>query len=310
MRLLNPQPPRRFSRTLVAALTVLAALPAFAQQARSGTAVSMIVTLEPRRAKTIPPIEKQDVVVFQDKQKRPVTEFRPAQGSLQLMLMIDDGASNTFNTEIPALKQFVNSLPSQTEVAVGYMRNGMTQLASKFTRDHVAAAKAIRMPSGPVGINVSPYESLASAIKHWPEQHAERREVVMIGSGIEGLGGGFTSSNPYVLTGIHAAQRAGIVVYTIWSPSVGHWGHDRWWELWGQNFLAELSNATGGEMYQTTIGPPVSFDPFLHAILNHLQHQYILTFEAAPESTGLQRVRVAIPSKDASVAFPNAVQVP
>lgn len=225
------------------------------------------------------------------------------------MLMIDDGASNTFNSEIPAVKQFVNSLPSQTEVAVGYMRNGMTQLASKFTHDHAAAAEAIRMPSGPVGINVSPYESLASAIKNWPEHHAERREVVMIGSGIEGLGGGFTSSNPYVLAGIHAAQRADVVVYAIWSPSVGHWGHDRWWELWGQNFLAQLANATGGEMYQTTIGPPVSFDPFLHEILNHLQHQYILTFEATPERTGLQQVRVAIPKKDASVAFPTAVQV-
>ncbi len=270
----------------------------------------MIVTLEPRRAKTIPPIEKQDVVVLQDNKKRPVTGIRPAQGGLQLMLMIDDGASNTFNTEISALKQFVQSLPSQTEVAVGYMRNGLTQLSSKFTRDHAAAAKSIRMPSGPPGINVSPYESLASAIKHWPKEHAERREVVMIGSGIEGLGGGFTSTNPYVLSGIHAAQRAGIVVYTIWSPSIGHWGHDRWWEIWGQNFLAELSDATGGEMYQTTIGPPVSFDPFLHSILNHLQHQYILTFEAAPERTGLQQMRVAIPNKDASVAYPTAVHVP
>lgn len=269
----------------------------------------MIVTLEPRRAATIPSIEQQDVAVYQDNHKRPVTSFTPAQGSLQLMLLIDDSAGNSFNTEIPALKQFVNSLPEQTEVAVGYMRNGMTQLSSKFTHDHATAAKAIRMPLGPGGANVDTYGSLADAIEHWPGNQAQRREVVMIASGVEGLGGGFISDNPYVMNGIHAAQRAGVLVYSIWSPSVGHWGHDYWWELWGQNFLAELANATGGEMYQTTIGPPVSFDPYLHSILNHLQHQYILTFEALPEHTGLQTVRVAIPNKDASVAFPTAVEV-
>lgn len=269
----------------------------------------MVVTLEPRRATEIPAIEKQDVVVYQDNQKRPVTAFTPAQGSLQLMLLIDDSAGNSFNTEIPALKQFIKSLPEQTEVAVGYMRNGLTQLASNFTHDHEAAAAAIRMPLGPGGANVNPYDSLAYAIKHWPSKQAERREIVMIGSGVEGLGGGFTSTNPYVMTGIHAAQRAGIVVYTIWSPSVGHWGHDYWWEIWGQNFLAELANATGGEMYQTTLGPPVSFDPYLHSILNHLQHQYILTFDPIAERTGLQNIRVTIPQKDASVAFPTAVEV-
>lgn len=303
-----------FSRKLLAVsapvLAFFAALPFFAQQpAPAGPSVRMVVTLEPRRAATIPPIESQDIDVFQNGQKRPVTGFTPAQGSLQLMLLIDDSAGNSFNTEIPALKQFVKSLPDQTEVAVGYMRNGMAQLSSKFTHDHAAAANAIRMPLGPGGANADTYGSLADAIKHWPSNHAERREVVMIGSGVEGLGGGFVSDNPYVMAGIHAAQSAGVVVYTVWSPSVGHWGHDRWWELWGQNFLAELANATGGEMYQTTIGPPVSFEPFLHSILNHLQHQYILTFEALPERTGLQTVRVAIPNKDASVAYPTAVQV-
>jgi hypothetical protein len=309
MHLSSLQPLRSSSYKLLA--FALLVLPCFAQQSpANGESVHMTVTLEPRRAKTIPPVEQQDLVVYENNQKRPVTGFTPAQGSLQLMLMIDNSANNTFNTEIPALKNFVNSLPPQTEVAVGYMQNGLTQLTKNFTHDHAAAANAIRVPYGFGGADVSPYDSLSYAIKHWPKNHAERREVLMISGGIEGLGGGFIPENPYVMAGIHDAQRAGVVVYSIWSPSVGHFGHDYWREIWGQNFLAEMSDATGGEMYLTTIGPPVSFDPFLHSIIDHLQHQYILTFDALPERKGLQPVRVAIPNKDASISFPTAVQVP
>ena len=80
-----------------------------------------------------------------------------------------------------------------------------------------------------------------------------RREIVMISSGIEGLGGGFTPDNPYVDAGIQSAQKAGVVVYTIYSPSVGHYGHSYWRSTWGQNFLSQLSDETGGEFYLSRI---------------------------------------------------------
>jgi hypothetical protein len=308
--LLPRSPKAILLRLLFVSLSIIVTMPAFPQSAAGpGKSVRMVVTLEPRRGKEIPLVEQQDVNVFEDQQKRPVTAFAPDEGSLQILLLIDDSAGNSFNTEIPSLKQFVNSLPAQAEVAVGYMHNGLTQLGCKFTSDHNAAASAIRMPLGPGGADVDPYGSLAYAIKHWPEQHAERREVVMVSSGIEGLGGGFYPQNPYVLAGINDAQKAGLVVYAIWSPGVGHFGHDYWLQLWGENFLGELSDATGGEMYWTTIGPPVSFDPYLQDILNHLQHQFLLSFAAIPDRAGLQPVRVAISGKDASVAFPRAVYV-
>ncbi len=285
-----------------------------ARQSAPGTPVSILVTVEPKHGKTIPPIEQQDINVSEGRDKRPVTSLTPlplGQGTTQLMLLIDDSARGTFDTEINTLKQFVNALPDNTEVAVAYMRNGMAAYTSNFTRDHAAAAKSIRVAFGSGGADVSPYDSLTDAAKHWPQPGAQRKAVIMISSGIESLGGGYAPDNPYVNAGIESAQRAGIMVYTIYSPSVGHSGHSFWRSNWGQNFLSQLSDETGGEMYGLGFGAPVSFDPYLKEILLQMQHQYLLTFEARPEKkAGLQPISVKVTEKDASIAAPDRVFVP
>lgn len=300
-----------FLMSMMAVLLAAAPAPLFGrQQTAAGTSVSVVVTLESRRGKTIPAVEQNDITVYQQKDKRPVTGFVPLHGSMQLLLLIDDSARSSFSTEIPTLKKFVTSLPSSTEVAVGYMRNGYTQMAQNFTGDHSAAANAIRLPMGPGGADVSPYESLADAIKKWPNSGAERKEVIMISSGIEGLGGGLYRDNPYVTSGIDAAVKAGVVVYTIYNPSVGHYGHSLWRTTWGQNFLSELSDQTGGESYMIGFGSPVSFQPFLDQIRDHQNRQYLLTFTARPEQkSGFQAFRVVVENKDASIAAPDSVYV-
>jgi VWFA-related protein len=271
------------------------------------------VTLEPKRGKAIPSVEQQDIVVKEGKDRRPITGFQPLHGDggdLQLMLLIDDSSRTSFDTEISTLKQFVNSLPPNSQVAVAYMRNGMAEVTANFTRDHAVAANSIRLTLGPGGADVSPYDSLTDAIKKWPETGAQRKEIVMISSGIEGLGGGFTPENPYVDAGIDSAVKAGVVVYTIYNPSVGHLGHSFWRNTWGQNFLSQLSDETGGESYIIGYGSPVSFQPFLEQILEQLKHQYLLTFSARPENkSGYQQIKVNILEKDASIAAPDKVYV-
>jgi hypothetical protein len=306
---------RKIFRALAVVCLAAASTPLLpAQQPAPGVPVSMVVTVEPKRGKTIPAIEQQDVAVTEGKDKRPVTGLVPLQGEhadMQLLLLLDDSASSSINTEIGTLRQFVNSLPSTTEVAVGYMRNGMAQLTKDFTTDHAATAKSIRIVLGPGGADVSPYDSLSDAIKHWPQKRAQRREVIMISSGIEGLGGGYTSDNPYVNKGIRDAQKAGVIVYTIYTPAVGHFGHSFWRANWGQNFLAQLSDETGGESYFIGFGAPVSLQPFLNEIRERQQHQFLLTFLARPERTsGLQPVKVRVIEKDADITAADRVYVP
>jgi hypothetical protein len=298
-----------------AAFITAAASSVWARQSASdaGEPVTVVATLEAKRGKTIQPVEPQDILVREGRDRRPVTGLAPLngqRGSLQLMLLIDDSARGTFDTEINTLKQFVNSLPPYTEVAVAYMRNGMAEVTAPFTRDHAAAANAIRIVMGPGGADVSPYDSLTDAIKKWPNTGAERKEVVMISSGIEALGGGYMPDNPYVNAGIDSAVKAGVVVYTIYDPSVGHFGHSFWRNTWGQNFLSQLSDETGGDSYIIGFGSPVSFQPFLESILFNLQHQYLLTFTARPEKkSGFQSIRVSVTDKDASIAAPDKVYV-
>ncbi|MDQ2840202.1 MAG: hypothetical protein M3Y72_04010 [Acidobacteriota bacterium] len=295
-------------------LCVLAAgLPLIAGQEPSapGIPTRVVVTLEPKHGKTIPEVEQQDILVRQGKEKRPVTGFTPlADADTQFLLLIDDSARGTFDTEIQILKQFISSLPPNFDVAVGYMRNGMTEITQNFTRDHAAAANGIRVALGPGGADVSPYDSLTDAVQKWPQPSAPRKEVLMISSGVENLGGGYYPDNPYVVAGINSAVKAGVVVYSIYSPSVGHAGHSMWQTTWGQNFLAELSEATGGESYWIGYGSPVSFEPYLQEFLEAQQHQYALTFLARPEKkSGIQQVRITVNEKDASIAAPNQIFV-
>jgi hypothetical protein len=305
------------SKLLASVVLACTAISPFVFAGQNGSApgvpVSIVVTLEGKDHKEIPTIAAQDITVTQGKDKRPVANFVPAGQNgqaMQLLLLIDDSASFSFGTEINTLKQFVNSLPATTEIAVGYMRNGTNQMAAKFTRDHAAAANSIRLTLGAGGADVSPYDSLSDAIKHWPDSGAERKEVIMISSGIENLGGGYTPDNPYVNRGIEDAQKAGVIVYTIYNPSAGHYGHSFWRYNWGQNFLSQLSDETGGESYMIGFGSPVSFQPFLQQIMEQIQRQYILTFEAKPErKSGLQPVKVRITEKNASIAAADRVYV-
>jgi VWFA-related protein len=297
----------------VCAVALIGGSAAAGQQASApGVSVNMVVTVEGKRGKTTPPLQPQDISVTEKNEKRPITGLTSLAGApTQLLFLIDDSAQSNFDTQLESLRTFITSLPPSTEVAVGYMSYGMTKFTANFTTDHAAAAKSLRVAMGPGGADVSPYSSLSDAIKRWPAGAAQRKEVIMISSGIEGLGGGYTSENPYVDKGIDDAQRAGVVVYTIYTPSVGHYGHSFWRMNWGQNFLSQLSDETGGESYFLGFGPPVSFDPFLREIADRQSHQYMLTFLAAPErKAGLQSVKVQVIEKDASIAAADKVYVP
>jgi len=302
-----------FAGASIALLAAAGGLLALQNNATPGIPVSITITAEPGRGKTIPTLSKNDIAVSQGKEKRPILDLTPLgqqNQSMQLLLLISDSARSSFDTEINVLKQFITSLPPTTEVGVGYMRNGTNQMVANFTRDHASAANSIRLVSGPGGADVSPYDSLSQAIKDWPKTPAERREVIMFGSGIEGLGGGFTSDNPYVDRAISDAQKAGVIVYTIYTPGVGHYGHAFWRSTWGQNFLSQLADETGGDSYMIGFGSPVSFQPFLQDIVEHFKHQYRLAFEAKPEKkAALQSIRVQAVEKNATIAAPDRVYV-
>lgn len=273
--------------------------------------VNVVVTVTGQKGAPAPPLTVDDILVSQSKQHLQVTGLEPlrAQSSRQLWVLIDDGTTTNLGTQLSDLKNFLSDLPANTQVGVGYMNYGRVQVVQPLTTDHQLAAKAMRLPTGMAGISASPYLALTSLIHKWPASSGPR-EVVMVSSGIDPeYGAG--PDDPYVNESVDVAQRAGVVVYSIYYSGAGRWGHNGRQIFWGQNYLAQLSDQTGGELYWLGAINPVSLAPYLSDISQHLNGQYLLTFLARPESkAGFQAVKIRTEKPRVKVAGPSKVYVP
>ena len=190
------------------------------------------------------------------------------------------------------------------------MRNGSPNLAQNFTSDHAQAAKSLRLPTGNAGINGSPYFCLSDLVKHWPGGDINvRREVIMVTDGVDRYSGGrFDPNNPYVQAATSDAQKAGVLVYSIYYRGAGRYDRNGLVTDGGQNYLTQLSSATGGKVYLEGFGNPVSFAPFLSDIQRKLQNQYELSF-VSTSKPGLQAIKVKTSQPNTSVTSPERVLV-
>ena len=289
-----------------------------AQQSGStaGVPVRLTVTIEPKKGNEVPTITKDEIIVNQGHDRRPVLSWDAASGNkaaMELAVLIDDGSGFSLGTQLNDIKTFITQQPPSTLVAVGYMQNGTVVMTMKtFTQDHAAAAKSVRLPQGYFGAEASPYLSLSDFIKRWPANPAvPRREVLMITSGEDTVYAGLYP-NPYVDEAIQNAQCSGIVVYTIYTPGAGHFGHSYWRSYWGQNYLSEMSEETGAEsFYIMGPQPAVSFSPYLNKMNAELGHQFLFQFDAKPQKkAGTEAVRITSEIHSVDFLSANRVCVP
>ena len=277
-----------------------------------GPAVQVTVTAEGHHGSTPAAVSAKDVSVYSGKDRLEVLDLVPAapdHRDLQLMILIDDGADSSLGTQIGDIKKFITGLPGGSQVALGYMRDGTIRTAQDFTTEYAAVANKVRLPLGSPGVTGSPYFALEDAIKRWPPSKG-RREVLMITDGID-LYGGVGPGNTYVTTAVEHAQRAGIVVHSIFWSGAGHASHRFWARNWGQNYLSQLADGTGGEAYWQGFGNPVSFAPFLEDLTKRLDHQYTLTFRAkARAKPGLETIRIRTEVPNTELVGPTQVWVP
>ncbi|MGP0017174.1 MAG: hypothetical protein ACLPHP_01290 [Candidatus Sulfotelmatobacter sp.] len=284
------------SAVLGLAVCMCGSLSAQQAPADDGIPVHILVTAEPRHGSEVPEVKREDVMVFEGKTRDKVTEWIPAQGDragLELFILLDDASSSSLGTQLDDIRKFIAAQPASTKVGVAYMQDGIGRIVQNPTTDHDQAAKALRLPIGMAGINGSPYFSVSDLIKRWPVS-TDRREILMVSDGIDPYYGGHDTSDPYLEAAIDDAQRASIVVSAIYTPGAGHFGHSYWQTYWGQLYLAQLTDSTGGESYDIGFaGPPVSFSPYLEDLGRRLTHQYFLTFLAKPpKKAGWQRIKL------------------
>ncbi len=248
--------------TILRSLTVLAVvftsmlcLQAQDKAPATNVPVRMTVTATPLNDKTMPELSRDDIMVKQGKDRLKVTDWTPARGDqagLDLFILIDDACDSSLGSQLGDLRAFITAQPSTTSVGVGYMSNATVQIVQNFTADHDQAAKALRLPLGTAGAFGSPYLSVIDLMKRWPDA-PNRREIVMVTDGIDrarrSFGTRTPTINPDVDTASDVAQRTGAIIYTIYSPGIGHWHRSFWRANNGQIGISKLSEETGGESY-------------------------------------------------------------
>jgi len=308
----------RFQLRFMLCMTVaaLAICPVFAQQSpnTNGTPVHMVVTVEPHHGAEIPAVTREDVMVYEGKDRDQVVDWVPAQGDhsgLEFFILIDDSSSQSVDTQLSDIRKFISAQPATAKIGIAYMQNGAAHIEQNLTDDHDLAAKAIRMPLGYYGANASPYFSLSDLAKRWRED-GTRHEVLMVTNGFDPYYGSGDMLDPYLAAAIEDCQRKGILVSAIYVPGAGHGGHSYWLNYWGQMYLAQLAEETGGEAYYIGFtGPAVDFTPYLKDLAGRLNHQYLLTFLAKPQKkSGMQHVKLRTEVHNVDLVSANRVYVP
>jgi hypothetical protein len=284
--------------------------PLTGQETSTGRAV---VTVNSKAAEDVTTVPRQTMSVFENRKLQDVTGWVPLRGErsgLQLVVLMDDSSGGNLGLQLNDIKTFLAGLPPTTQVAIGYMRNGTPNLVQNFTGDHAQAAKALRLPAGIGGSNGSPYFCLSDLVKHWPGGDSNvRREVIMVTDGVDRYSGArFDPENPYVRAATSDAQKAGVIVYSIYYRGAGRLDRSALVTDGGQNYLTQVSGDTGGKVYLEGFGNPVSFAPFLSDIQRKLQNQYELTFVSTAKP-GLQNIRVKTSQPNTTLQWPARIPI-
>lgn len=276
-----------------------------------GATAQFILTALGKGSQTPPLLEQNNVTITVRNRPAEVTGWTPLRGDnasrLQLVFLFDESAPHYLALQFPSLRKFIQSLPPGAQVGVAYMSNGRAQMAGPLTSDHVQAANSLRMTNAIPGVSASPYFCLSDLAKHWPSKEPTRRVVFMVSNGEDPYYMSRDMQDPYLAAAIGDAQRAGLLVYSIYFRDVGFRRAGGMGTLIGQSYLLKVAQETGGQTYLGAMTTPVSFDPFLDQFRQSLDNQYAVS--VAVDGSGMQSLKVKLKLRDVKLAAPSKVVV-
>jgi hypothetical protein len=293
----------------IAVAILLAAIPAAAQTAP----ITTVVTVLGPKYTAPPAISKDDIAVYDGKQKKEIISWDPAQGNkaaLELAIVIDDSDASELGIQFGDLTNFMKSQPKTTGVAVFYASNGTVQAASQFNTDHDAVAKSLRLPFGRGAAYSSIYLSLMDLISRWPVTGA-RREILLLSDGIDRFRG--DPFSPDVPATLEKAQKAGIMIHALFASGVGRFSRNFYRVGLGQSNLAQICDGTGGESFFQGTQTPISYAPYLQQLDLVLKNQFWLTYstERSKKKNGeLRNFRIQSEQRDVEISHASKVLVP
>jgi VWFA-related protein len=306
----------RTGSLLLAALLAATVTPLAAKAAETGSpaaadpsSVVMTVTATAKNDAQPPALTKNDVALYQGKERVQVADFKRAD-TLYLAVLIDDSLNSTIANQWNDLRAFFAAQPPTTYIAVAYARNGIAMVAQDFTTDHALAGKALRLPLGTVGAATSPYLALQDWMKRWPA-NGERGSVILFSSGIDYFRGGFAPEDPDLDNTVAKAQKQNVNIWSIYVPDSSRRmrrgiGAFNW-----ESNLERISQQTGGQAYFLGFGMPVDLRPYFDSIQMHLNNQYLLAFVGNGGQKGkFEPVKVTSELRNVGILTPSEVYLP
>jgi hypothetical protein len=292
------------------ALALLMAAPVFPQSANATGQGRAVVTVFTKHSEIAPSISPQDLAIKLNGKDASVTGWTPLRGAndgLELVVLIDGGARN-LGRQFEEIKQFVQGLGPHAKVAVGYMQDGRAILEGPLSADHAQVVNELHLQAGP-GSNA--YFSLSDLAHHWPSGlRGVRREVVLVGDGIDPSSPGLDLDDTYVQAAITDSVRAGLVVYAFYWQGRPSSTNNSTAANGGQSLLSEVTQATGGSSYGFGMGNPVSFQPFFDDLARRLDNQYELEFTARlDKKPAVENMKLKVAGLSLEVTAPQQVFV-
>ncbi len=268
------------------------------ESAAAAGPVTMTVTAVGKKDTNPPPITKDDVQFYVNKERTQIADWKRGE-KLYLAVVIDDSLNTNVASQWGDLKAFFAAQPDTTLISVSYARNGTAMVAQDFTNNHELLEKALRLPIGG-GAFSSPYLTLLGLMKRWPST-GDRRSILLFSSGIDYFHGNFPTS-PDLDAVVQRAQKENINIWSIYYPDAGHAGRGFFRASRAQSDLSQVADETGAESYALGFGLPVSLKPYFDELSMHLANQYLLTFSGNGGKKG-KFERVHVTTELANVEF-------
>lgn len=292
------------------ALTAVLSANAAPQAGASNVPVTTVVTVLGPNYTAPPAIGKTDVVVYTGDHRADVVGWDAAQGeksALQLAIVIDE--LSNIGPQLDDLRKFVHAQSKDTSIGLFYAQNGITQVVAPFSTDHDAVAKKVRITSGLPGASTSIYLSLMDVMKKF--SGGGRHEILVIADGIDRFRG--DPNSPDVDLTIEKAQKAGIVIHTLYARGQDRAARNLFRSNYGQSNLAQMTDETGGESFFQGLDTPISFAPFLEQLDMVLHNQYFLTFttpRSGKKGGELRGFRTSTEQRNVEISHARDVLVP
>jgi hypothetical protein len=298
-----------------AVVLLLPAVTGLAQSENQQGQGQAIVTVLPSKGAQAPAISQQELSIKVDGKASSVNrwqQFNP-NAPVELVLLIDGAARTSLGTQMSDVEKFVQGLPANVSATIAYMQDGGAELTGPLTTDRAQTLRGLHIPTGVPGISASPYFCLSSLAAHWPSNNRQaRREVVMVTDGVDYYDGAmhYDPNDPYVQNAITDAVKAQLIVYSIYWRNTGRLDRTMAATDAGQNLLAEVTQATGGNSYWEGFGDPVSFQPYFEDIDRRLNNQYELGFMTPSNGkTRVETFKLKLSAPGAKVDAPQQVLV-